>query len=74
VATYGKTDDFPAFYSPVSGYKSPYHFTTIQECAELIDTHNKLGLQNGIVIGSLFYFILFYFILFYFILFYFILF
>lgn len=36
VATLGKTNDFPAFYTPKSGYKSPWSMETAQEAARMI--------------------------------------
>lgn len=36
VATLGKTNDFPAFYTPKSGFKSPWSMETAQEAARMI--------------------------------------
>ncbi|KAI9142660.1 Indigoidine synthase A like protein-domain-containing protein [Paraphysoderma sedebokerense] len=52
VTTYGKSSDFPAFYAPSSGYKSPFHSPTIDECAALIHANAKLKLDSGIVIAT----------------------
>ncbi|KAI9298628.1 erwinia chrysanthemi IndA protein-like protein-like protein [Neoconidiobolus thromboides FSU 785] len=51
VATLGETDYFPAFFTPTSPYKSPIHLKKIEQATNLIDSHLKLGLQSGIVIG-----------------------
>lgn len=36
VATYGPSKSFPAFFSPHSGFTSPYHIRNPEEAAELI--------------------------------------
>lgn len=36
VATYGTSKDFPAFFSPQSGFTSPYQVNNPEEAASLI--------------------------------------
>ena len=36
VATYGQSNNFPAFFSPQSGFTSPYHVRDPEEAAKLI--------------------------------------
>lgn len=36
VATFGETDDFPAFYTPKSGFKSPWSVATAADAAKMI--------------------------------------
>lgn len=38
VATYGASRNFPAFFSPQSGFTSPYHVCSPEEAAKLIGT------------------------------------
>ncbi|KAJ3079845.1 hypothetical protein HK102_003472 [Quaeritorhiza haematococci] len=49
VVTVGPKDDFPAFYIPKSGFKSPMSLRSAAECAQMIYANQALGLQNGIV-------------------------
>ncbi|SGY29797.1 BQ5605_C002g01085 [Microbotryum silenes-dioicae] len=42
------TDEWPAFYSPTSGFKSPMRINTEAEAAEIID---RLGLQSSLLLG-----------------------
>jgi len=51
VMTFGKTHDFPAFYAPTSGFKSPFRFDSFQDCAKFLQAQQLLELNNGIVIG-----------------------
>ncbi|XP_024137580.1 pseudouridine-metabolizing bifunctional protein C1861.05 [Oryzias melastigma] len=51
VATYGMTKTFPAFFSPLSGFSSPYHVCNPSEAADLIASSLSLGLQNGVLIA-----------------------
>ena len=50
VITYG-TDEFPAFYSRNSSFKSECRMDTPKEIAELINSKYGLGLRGGILIG-----------------------
>ncbi|RKP25734.1 pseudouridine-5'-phosphate glycosidase [Syncephalis pseudoplumigaleata] len=50
VATYG-SDEFPAFFTPHSGYKSPIRLDSSKECAALIDVAHRLQLGSGQVIA-----------------------
>ena len=49
--TFGSSDEFPAFYTRTSGFKSMAALPTAKECAELIHVNQELGLQSGIVIA-----------------------
>jgi len=51
VATYGDTLDFPAFFTPQSGFKSPYNVQSPEEAAKLIDANLSLGSTSGIVLA-----------------------
>ena len=50
VITYG-SDEFPAFYSRSSSFKSDCRMDTPDEMAELIGKKYELGLRGGILIG-----------------------
>jgi pseudouridine-5'-phosphate glycosidase len=47
-----QTDDFPAFYSQISGHKVDFRMDTPQEIASLIHTKWLLGLKGGVVIAN----------------------
>lgn len=51
VATFGETKEFPAFFTPSSGYSSPYNIKTPQEAAKLLKIHTNLELQNGMLLA-----------------------
>ncbi|KNE67220.1 hypothetical protein AMAG_12291 [Allomyces macrogynus ATCC 38327] len=51
VTTHGPTADFPAFYTPRSGLKSPNHSPTIDECAAIIYANKQLQLRSGVVVA-----------------------
>lgn len=51
VATYGASKNFPAFFSPQSGFTSPYNVCNPEEAAELIASTLPLGLQSGVLIA-----------------------
>ncbi|XP_060083981.1 uncharacterized protein LOC132563243, partial [Ylistrum balloti] len=51
VATYGPSRDFPAFFSPRSGLLSPYNVEDPSSAARLIDSHERLGVQSGVLIA-----------------------
>ncbi|CAG8529237.1 1306_t:CDS:10 [Cetraspora pellucida] len=51
VATFGDSADFPAFFTPKSGFKSPSNLPTIRECAALINANTNLELNSGILIA-----------------------
>ncbi|XP_062403096.1 uncharacterized protein zgc:136858 [Sardina pilchardus] len=51
VATYGHSKNFPAFFTPQSGYTSPYHVSNPVEAAELIGATLSLGLQSGLLLA-----------------------
>eukprot|EP01132_Coremiostelium_polycephalum_P000841 gene841-1048_t len=50
VITYG-TDEFPAFFTKHSGYKSLHRLDTPLDCAKLIHSNQELKLNSGIVIA-----------------------
>nr|XP_023654010.1 pseudouridine-metabolizing bifunctional protein C1861.05-like isoform X2 [Paramormyrops kingsleyae] len=51
VATFGRSRHFPAFFTPHSGFASPYNVANSQEAAELIDSASCLGLQSGLLVA-----------------------
>ncbi|XP_073328224.1 uncharacterized protein [Pagrus major] len=51
VATYGALRTFPAFFSPQSGFTSPYQVCNPEEAAKLIASTLSLGLQSGVLLA-----------------------
>lgn len=51
VATYGDLKNFPAFFTPQSGFTSPYKVSSPEEAAELIASTLTLGLQSGVLLA-----------------------
>nr|XP_046249295.1 pseudouridine-metabolizing bifunctional protein C1861.05 isoform X2 [Scatophagus argus] len=51
VATYGALKSFPAFFSPQSGFTSPYQVCNPEEAAKLIASTLSLGLQSGVLLA-----------------------
>ncbi|XP_069619371.1 uncharacterized protein [Ranitomeya imitator] len=51
VSTFGDSRDFPAFFTPRSGYKAPYHVQNEEEAARLIASSLELGLNSGVLIS-----------------------
>ncbi|KAL4258794.1 Carbohydrate kinase PfkB domain-containing protein [Pleurotus pulmonarius] len=51
VISYGKTTDFPAFFSPKSGFQSPWNVDNPLSAAQILYTQHQLGLQNGALIA-----------------------
>lgn len=51
VVTYGQ-DEFPGFYSPKSGFKSPLRLDKPDEIASMLDVKWKLGLNGSVLIAS----------------------
>ncbi|XP_016524220.1 uncharacterized protein LOC103134538 isoform X2 [Poecilia formosa] len=51
VATYGESKDFPAFFTPNSGFSSACNVRSASEAAELIASTLSLGLQSGLLIA-----------------------
>ncbi|OBZ79738.1 Pseudouridine-5'-phosphate glycosidase [Grifola frondosa] len=51
VVSYGPTDDFPAFYSRRSGFKSPWRVNDPATAARVLYTHWQLGMSNGALFG-----------------------
>ncbi|XP_026222095.1 pseudouridine-metabolizing bifunctional protein C1861.05-like isoform X2 [Anabas testudineus] len=51
VATYGSSKHFPAFFSPESGFTSPYQVDNPDEAATLIASTLSLGLQSGVLLA-----------------------
>jgi pseudouridylate synthase len=45
-------DEFPAFYSRRSGYKSPLRLDTTQEIAMMLDAKWKIGLAGAVLIAN----------------------
>ncbi len=46
------TDDFPAFYTPTSGFKVDYRLDTPKDIAYMLRTKWNLDLQGGVVIAN----------------------
>ncbi|HAY34816.1 MAG TPA: pseudouridine-5'-phosphate glycosidase [Ignavibacteria bacterium] len=51
VIGYG-TDEFPAFYTRVSGYKVNYRLDTPEEIAAMINVKKEMGLKGGMIIAN----------------------
>ncbi|KAH9044719.1 indigoidine synthase A-like protein [Lactarius pseudohatsudake] len=51
VVTYGETQDFPAFYSPNSGFKSPWRVNDPATAANVLFTQWGLGMTHGVLFG-----------------------
>ena len=51
VVTFGETDDFPAFFTRDSGFKSNWNVATATECAKLIREGFALNTGSGIVVA-----------------------
>ncbi|KAG9015992.1 hypothetical protein FRB90_003912 [Tulasnella sp. 427] len=51
VATYGEQDDFPAFFTPSSGFKSPWRVNNPTDAAKIIHMSDQLGLSGGQFFG-----------------------
>ncbi|XP_061772993.1 uncharacterized protein zgc:136858 isoform X3 [Nerophis ophidion] len=51
VATYGPSKEFPAFFSPSSGFTSPCQVCDPDKAAELIESALSLGVQSGVLIA-----------------------
>lgn len=51
VATLGPTRDFPAFFSPKSGFLSPYCVKTTEEAAELVKESIESELGSGLLLA-----------------------
>ncbi|KAI9065809.1 indigoidine synthase A-like protein [Trametes sanguinea] len=47
VVSYGPTDDFPAFYSRRSGFKSPWRINDPLSAARILHTQKQFGMSNG---------------------------
>ncbi|KIJ23594.1 hypothetical protein M422DRAFT_62417 [Sphaerobolus stellatus SS14] len=52
VMTYGPTDEFPGFYSPTTGFKSPWHVNSPLDAARIIDASHRLGIQSGMLFAA----------------------
>ncbi|XP_029635234.1 pseudouridine-metabolizing bifunctional protein C1861.05 [Octopus sinensis] len=51
VASFGPSKDFPAFFTPKSGFQAPMNVNNPLEAAQLIVAHRELSLENGILIA-----------------------
>ncbi|KAL9554218.1 hypothetical protein MBANPS3_002925 [Mucor bainieri] len=49
VTTIGKDNKFPAFYTPDSGFKSPYHMENPLDAAKSIHANHELEMNSGMV-------------------------
>ncbi|KAL1681511.1 Indigoidine synthase A like protein-domain-containing protein [Schizophyllum commune] len=52
VISYSKTRDFPAFFSPRSGYEVPWNVNDPASAAKILHTHWQLGMQNGAIFAA----------------------
>ncbi|XP_015909347.2 uncharacterized protein [Parasteatoda tepidariorum] len=51
VASFGPSKDFPAFFTPKSGFFAACHVSNPKEAAELIDSRDKLELDSGLLLA-----------------------
>ncbi|KAF8741921.1 Indigoidine synthase A protein, partial [Rhizoctonia solani] len=51
VASYDNSGDWPAFFTPRSGYKAPWAFDNPKDAARSIYFAEKLGVQSGTIFG-----------------------
>jgi len=51
VITHGPSQHFPAFFTPKSKFKAPYHLECVHDIANLIYQQHLLKLSTGIVVG-----------------------
>lgn len=51
VATYGDNTEFPAFFTPKSGFQSPYCVKNALEAAKMITARDHFNLSNAILIA-----------------------
>ncbi|EMD42115.1 hypothetical protein CERSUDRAFT_147657 [Gelatoporia subvermispora B] len=51
VLSYADTDDFPAFYSRRSGFKSPWRINDPVSAARILHSQWQLGMSNGALFG-----------------------
>ncbi|KAJ8929065.1 hypothetical protein NQ314_018260, partial [Rhamnusium bicolor] len=49
VATFGDTNEFPAFYSRISGSKAPYCVETAMKAASIIKCNRNLDMRSGML-------------------------
>lgn len=49
MATYGATDDFPAFYCRKSGSQVPYNVRTAKQAASIIKANRQILLRSGML-------------------------
>ena len=47
-----KSDEFPAFFSPISGVRSPARFDSARDVASAYLVGKSLGMSNGILVVS----------------------
>ncbi|KAI5898497.1 uncharacterized protein SCHCODRAFT_02612260 [Schizophyllum commune H4-8] len=52
VISYSKTRDFPAFFSPRSGFEVPWNVNDPASAAKILHTHWQLGMQNGAIFAA----------------------
>ncbi|KAF7320370.1 Indigoidine synthase A-like protein [Mycena kentingensis (nom. inval.)] len=52
VVPYGPTKDFPAFFSPRSGFYTPWNVDNPRTAAEMLLHQAQLGLENGALIAA----------------------
>ncbi|KAF9237314.1 indigoidine synthase A-like protein [Melanogaster broomeanus] len=49
VVSYAESDDFPAFYTRKSGFKSPWGTDDPETAARILYTQKQLGMSNGVL-------------------------
>ncbi|TRM60210.1 Indigoidine synthase A like protein-domain-containing protein [Schizophyllum amplum] len=52
VISYAKTRDFPAFFTPRSGYEVPWNVNDPASAAKILHTHWQLGMENGALFAA----------------------
>jgi len=51
VASFGESKEFPAFYTPKSGFFAPYNVNSLEEAASLVYAGSQMKLNGGVLIG-----------------------
>nr|GAT44149.1 indigoidine synthase A-like protein [Mycena chlorophos] len=52
VLSYSKTKDFPAFFTPRSGFQTPWNTDDPRVAAEILHTQAQLGMQHGVLFAA----------------------
>ena len=51
MASFGKTTEFPAFFTQTSGFCSPCVIESVEKAAEVLNIQTQLDLQSGILLA-----------------------